>query len=423
MYSSLQESYYSSGRAGIVVSPVASSYRPSAFPYAMGTKLEKSIYPLASIKGISVPASFRKWYESGLLLPVRNQGKCGSCWSFALSGALGDRVCLWTGGKVKEQLSAQQFVSCDPDEGTCQGTNSIPRAIRHISTDNPNGIKGLYPAGNFEYVSGDGSSVTDCAEIEATAQAKNLMKTGYKLDTIQNLCEGDDEGLSGQNLEPDLLARNVQRMKEEIMTNGPIIAAMVVYNDFSAYQAGTVYEASVQSGVAGGHAVEIVGWDNISGKDCWIIKNSWGPKWGMAGYWYQKIGDDGSNLERGAHAALPDFSAKQFTGIMPTAPGGVPPQPTPQPNGPVSPTPPTGPTPTDPTSSKCPPQCPPCPSLQCPTGNAGLSSAELSKHITAALIAATADTNPLNKVPWWGWIIVGVGLFLFILLLLLIAKS
>ena len=36
------------------------------------------------------------------------------------------------------------------------------------------------------------------------------------------------------------------------------------------------------------HAITIVGWD----KKAWIIKNSWGKKWGDGGYFRMKRGDN-----------------------------------------------------------------------------------------------------------------------------------
>jgi C1A family cysteine protease len=70
------------------------------------------------------------------------------------------------------------------------------------------------------------------------------------------------------------------KIKEQISTYGAVTACFVVYNDFFSYSSG-VYR-HVSGGVAGGHCVALVGYDDAQG--CWIAKNSWGPSWGEHGF-------------------------------------------------------------------------------------------------------------------------------------------
>jgi len=71
------------------------------------------------------------------------------------------------------------------------------------------------------------------------------------------------------------------------MTNGPISAAYIVFNDFMNYKSG-VYHKSVGAIQVGGHAIEVVGWGVEAGDKYWLVKNSWGASWGLDGYF--KIG-------------------------------------------------------------------------------------------------------------------------------------
>ena len=61
----------------------------------------------------------KKW--SKCIHGVRNQGKCGSCWAFALAGVLSDRYCTSSQGRTNVELSPQYLVSCDKTDKGCEG--------------------------------------------------------------------------------------------------------------------------------------------------------------------------------------------------------------------------------------------------------------------------------------------------------------
>jgi C1A family cysteine protease len=111
------------------------------------------------------------------------------------------------------------------------------------------------------------------------------------------------------------LDRNIVRIKKDILDNGPVSAAMIVYNDFLHYKGG-VYEhphGSTDKPV-GGHAVTIQGWGKDDNGEYWICKNSWGTKWGLQGFWHHRIGD-ASLIESNCHSGLPD-TRSQFHPIV-----------------------------------------------------------------------------------------------------------
>ena len=56
---------------------------------------------------------------------------------------------------------------------------------------------------------------------------------------------------------------------------------------------GIVPMPTTQNQFMGGHAVCTVGFDD--NKQCFIVKNSWGPKWGLNGYFYMPYNYVGDN--------------------------------------------------------------------------------------------------------------------------------
>ena len=72
--------------------------------------------------------------------------------------------------------------------------------------------------------------------------------------------------------------RGVTKIMQDLMANGPQAVAFTVYTDFETYKSG-VYTHKIGK-MAGGHAVEFVGWGVENGVDYWLVKNSWNAAWG-----------------------------------------------------------------------------------------------------------------------------------------------
>lgn len=179
------------------------------------------------------------WKDDECILPVRNQGNCGSCWAFAATGVLSDKCCK-VGGKWGP-LAPQELVSCDKRSHGCQG-GYLESPFDYFAQ------KGLVVEADFPYKAAN----TPC-NVKGTHHCK---------------C-GARESCSG-----------VAGMKA-CLAKGPATYGFYVCPSFRVYKQG-VYKCDCTS-YLGGHAVEAVGYSDKP--ECnWITKNSWGTSWGNKGY-------------------------------------------------------------------------------------------------------------------------------------------
>jgi C1A family cysteine protease len=133
-----------------------------------------------------------------------------------------------------------------------------------------------------------------CGQTGGPATALDWMKTNGVADPgcwpyeTQNLAYKPTADRSGRTVRLDnyVTLSNVDDQKAWIDSNGPLSACFTCYYDFMAYGPNSgVYKCNPSSGVAGGHCIVIVGYDDS--KQAWLIRNSWGTGWGMNGYcWF-----------------------------------------------------------------------------------------------------------------------------------------
>lgn len=237
----------------------------------------------------------------GLVPPVRDQGNCGSCWSFSKTGSL-ESALLGIGKSL--DLSEQELVSCDREQYGCGGGNlsdfryqiktgqSLESEFPYTASDSrckSSGLSDAYKGVSFVYVGSPGGSPTE----------KELQCALYKGRTIPWITVSASGGWGS-----------------------PPSSENVMYSRCGRGQTN--------------HAVGVVGWKTINGKLGFIMKNSWGKSWGADGYMVLPLGCDSFGEE---------------VAYIQVQQPPVPPTPTPTP----TPTPP-GPTPTPtPTPGPCKP--------------------------------------------------------------------
>lgn len=104
---------------------------------------------------------------------------------------------------------------------------------------------------------------------------------------------------------------NEELMMENLVKNGPIAVSFMVYADFMHYKSGIYQHTTLTNGFnpfeITNHVVLVVGYgyDSDIGHKYWLVKNSWGTKWGEDGFFRIMRGVDECSIESIAVQSFP----------------------------------------------------------------------------------------------------------------------
>ncbi|PKI73664.1 thiol protease aleurain-like [Punica granatum] len=204
----------------------------------------------------AVVPNMRDWREEGIVSPVKDQGHCGSCWTFSTTGALEAAYHQAFGKGIS--LSEQQLVDC-------------------ATAFNNFGCSGGLPSQAFEYIKYNGGLDTEEA---------------YPYTAKDGTCKFSSENVGVRVIDSVNITLGAEdELKHAVAVVRPVSVAFEVMNGFRFYKSG-VYTSDTcgSTSMDVNHAVLAVGYGVEDGVPYWLIKNSWGANWGDNGYFKMEMG-------------------------------------------------------------------------------------------------------------------------------------
>lgn len=203
----------------------------------------------------NAPESF-DWRDHGAVTPVKDQGSCGSCWTFSTTGNIEGQWYLATGKLVS--LSEQNLVDCDHNcdaDGNCDL-----------------GCDGGYMWNAYKYIISAGGIDTE---------------ESYPYEALADKCRFSNKTIGAVITNWTMLSTDEEQLAAYLAENGPVSVALNA--NYLQYYNGGISDPSDCSPDALDHAVLLVGFgvDQQPGqakKKYWIVKNSWSTGWGENGY-------------------------------------------------------------------------------------------------------------------------------------------
>jgi KDEL-tailed cysteine endopeptidase len=240
--------------------------------YASGLKSSVGLYGCIPFAGSAsgAPVSI-DWRAKGAVTSVKDQGYCGSCWTFSSTGAVEGIWAISTGKLI--DLSEEQLVDCAGIKYGSMGCNGgqMDGAFKYIIEN------GQCSMASYPYTSGNGQS-GPCKSCSSVAHI--------------SFCS-------------DVKPNDQISLKAAVAKQPVSIALSADSRYFQSYTSGIVTSPDCYTTLD--HGVLITGYGEENGLKYWTVKNSWSETWGEKGYIRIARSDSTNDMGICGVAAQPSF--------------------------------------------------------------------------------------------------------------------
>jgi len=210
------------------------------------------------------------WHKKNIFSPIKNQGPCGQCWSYAIIGALEATAAQFVTKKVAI-YSTQQLVDC-VNEGQC--------------------IDGQWPGPTLDYITSCGINLEK--EYPPSLQCGSLC-TPKPVPPIQKLWPSYEIILGISSTLGDRYAAENAMVDASALSPGIVFIMDIIGSEFENFGWDVAnknriwWPKNCTCKRCGSHLMQIVGYGvetkgDQKGTQYWWVRNSWGKKFGDNGY-------------------------------------------------------------------------------------------------------------------------------------------
>merc|ERR1711862_333370 len=314
---------------GFFPKSITSTKKFNEFKELEGHKIKNdyiSPLPHTYLSGEDMPEEFSWGDIDGVSYLTRTLNQhipqyCGSCWAHGALSSFGDRLKIAryynnnngavssSGSSADINLSIQYILNCGTEvAGSCYGGSAtgVYEFLKQVGSV-------PYESCQPYLACSDDSDEGFCANVDTTCSAINTCRTCNTFSSFGGQCVEIDEYPNATISEYGTYSLDVDAIKAEIFTRGPV-AAGVNAEPLVAYEGG-VYTDNNPEDQDINHIVSIVGWgvDESTQKQHWIVRNSWGEYWGEMGYCRIQMGDNILGIEGEIPWATPyDWTERNY---------------------------------------------------------------------------------------------------------------